>query len=111
MNPSKIPAPGPYEVAIIIDEEGKARGSKGEKWILIKNADGAIATVYPASNAEATANLLAASASLLEQLRIAVSVLLALEPKADVSMMVDAIHSADPTWKPVSQEAKEETEQ
>jgi hypothetical protein len=61
MNPSKIPAPGPYEVAIVIDEEGKARGGRGERWILIKNPDGAIATVYPALNGEATAKVLAAA--------------------------------------------------
>ena len=65
----KTPAPGPYEVAIVIDEEGKARGRNGERWVLIKNADGAIASVYPGRDAEATADLLAASYELLGALR------------------------------------------
>lgn len=65
----KQPAPGPYEIAIIIDEEGKARGRNGEQWILIRNADGAIASVYPGKDAEGTARLLASSFELLEALR------------------------------------------
>lgn len=64
-------APGPYEVAVIIDEEGKARGRNGERWVLIRNADGAIASVYPAREAEATAQLLAASWNMLKALRLA----------------------------------------
>lgn len=66
----KTPAPGPYEVAIIIDEEGKARGRNGEQWVLIRNADGAIASVYPGRDAEATANLLAASWTLLDACKL-----------------------------------------
>ncbi len=62
---SKQPAPGPYEVVMVEDAQGKA----GERWIMIRNADGAIATVYPAKNAEATANLLAASWEMLESLQ------------------------------------------
>jgi hypothetical protein len=68
----KTPAPGPYEVVTVIDEEGKARGKNGEQWILIRNETGAIATVYPARDAEATARLLAASWRLLEAAKIAV---------------------------------------
>lgn len=67
----KTPAPGPYEVAVIIDEEGKARGRNGERWVLIRNADGAIASVYPGRDAEATADLLAASWHMLDRLRVA----------------------------------------
>ena len=73
----KTPAPGPYEVAIVIDEEGKARGRNGERWVLIKNADGAIASVYPGRDAEATANLLAASWELLDSLRPMVAIAIA----------------------------------
>ena len=69
------PAFGPYEVAIIIDEEGKARGRNGERWVLIRNAEGAIASVYPGRDAEATANLLAASWDMLEACRIALATL------------------------------------
>jgi hypothetical protein len=63
------PAPGPYEVVTVIDEEGKARGSKGEQWILIKNEDGAIATVYPDPKAPGTARLLGMSWELLQRLK------------------------------------------
>ena len=75
MNPKNIPAPGPYEVVVVIDEEGKARGARGEKWVLIKNDDGAIASVYPAVNSEATARILAAGSELLKQLKLAVAVI------------------------------------
>ena len=64
-------APGPYEVVTIIDEEGKARGRNGEKWLLIRNADGAIASVYPGQDAEGTARLLGGSWNLLERLKVA----------------------------------------
>ena len=63
-------APGPYEVVTIIDEEGKARGRNGEKWLLIRNADGAIASVYPGQDAEATAKLLAASFAMLKACKL-----------------------------------------
>src|ERR1700677_2406434 len=66
---TKTPAQGPYEVVTVIDEEGKARGKNGEQWILIRNADGAIATVYPGREAEAPARLLAAAWSLRDRLR------------------------------------------
>lgn len=64
-------APGPYEVVTIIDEEGKARGRNGEKWLLIRNADGAIASVYPGQDAEGTARLLAASWNMRDRLGVA----------------------------------------
>lgn len=59
---SKTHAPGPYEVVMVEDAQGK----NGEKWIMIRNEGGAIATVYPAKEGEATAKLLAAAPELLE---------------------------------------------
>jgi hypothetical protein len=64
---SKTHAPGPYEVVVVED----AQGRKGEKWIMIRNEGGAIATVYPATESKETANLLAASWGLLEACKLA----------------------------------------
>jgi hypothetical protein len=67
---TKTPAQGPYEVVTVIDEEGKARGKNGEQWLLIRNEEGAIASVYPGREAVATARLLAASYTMLEALKL-----------------------------------------
>jgi hypothetical protein len=64
---SKTHAPGPYEVVVVEDAQGK----NGDKWILIRNEGGAIATVYPARDSKETANLLAAAPELLEALKLA----------------------------------------
>jgi hypothetical protein len=64
---SKTPAPGPYEVVVVEDAQGRS----GEKWIMIRNQGGAIATVYPAKDAAGTARLLAASWKLLDRLGVA----------------------------------------
>ena len=59
---SKTHAPGPYEVVMVDDAAGKS----GDKWIMIRNKGGAIATVYPARDGKETANLFAAAPELLE---------------------------------------------
>jgi len=89
---NQSPAPGPYEVQIVIDEEGKARGSKGERWILIKNDDGAIATVYPAHNGEATAQLLAASYQMFGALESIRSLIEGSRTKAEIASIVGELH-------------------
>jgi hypothetical protein len=64
---SKTHAPGPYEVVVVEDAQGK----NGDKWIMIRNEGGAIATVYPAREGMETAKLLAASWGLLEACKLA----------------------------------------
>ncbi len=66
----KLPAPGPYEVVIV--EAAESIGRDGSKWVMIRNEGGAIATVYPAKEAEATARLLAAAWDLLEAVILAI---------------------------------------
>jgi len=58
-------APGPYEVVKVED----LPDSKGNRFFMIRNEQGAIATVYPRPDAEGTANLLAAAPDLLEMLK------------------------------------------
>jgi hypothetical protein len=62
---TKPPAPGPYEVVPVED----ARDKSGNGFFMIRNEQGAIATVYPNKEAEGTANLLAAAPDLLQNLK------------------------------------------
>ncbi len=78
----------PWE--IVIPEE---HGAKGERFYIIRAADSTVAAVYPTGDVhetKANANLINAAPELLDRLKATRDVLLAVEPKADVTS-IDAV--------------------